>query len=85
MKTSIFKGTVDTPFGLFLVAVDSTAQDAKRDIYSAVYSLFNMPQGMARVTNEISKSNRRILGKMAPIKNATSYHSGQWGWAKKVK
>lgn len=83
MKTAIFKVQLDTPFGLFTIAVDSTEHDARSDIYSAAYSEFPAPNGMLRIQGDVKKSNPRILGNMTPIKCAKNYRSGQWGWAKK--
>lgn len=82
MKTSIFKATVNTPYGLFMVAVDSTAHDAKSDIKSAILS--DLPSHVGQVqVSEVKKSSRRIIATMDELKRCNS-SNGQWGWIKKL-
>lgn len=80
--TAIYKATASTPYREFQVAVDSTEYDASSDIFSAVLSQFNFSAGMLRVKN-ISKSNRRIIASMEPVKN-TRTNDGYWAWIKKI-
>ncbi len=83
MKTAIYKAQIDTPFGTFLIAVDSTKDYARSDIYNAAYSEFPAPNGMLRIKHNITKSNKRILSKMYPIKNARK-NDTFWAWVKKL-
>lgn len=77
-NTRIYKAKVTTPFGIFLFAVDSTAQDVRADIMSVASADMNCHPGMLRI-KEVKQSNRRILGNMAEIKGAQG-----WAWMKRA-
>lgn len=83
MKTTIYKAQISTPFGELTFAVDSTEFDAKTDLLSAAIAEINCPPGMLRV-KDISKSNRRILVNMTPVKKARS-NDDYWAWVQKEK
>lgn len=81
-KTAIYKAIVSTPIGNLLVAVDSTAQDAKADIYSVLSADMNCHIGLLRV-KDVIKSNRTITKGMNPIKKSARWEDGSpqyWAW-----
>jgi len=81
---TIYKTTVDTMLGQFLVVVYSTSYDAKSDIYNAIQSEFNLPWGSFKIKNEIEKSNRTITKNMQGFKNARLTDNQFWAWGKKI-
>lgn len=83
MTTSIFKANVSTPYGLFLVAVDSTEYNAKSDIIAAVQSDLPSHIGHIRV-DKVKKSNRRIISGMDKLSKCHNYQVGQWAWIRKI-
>ncbi len=82
MRTAIYKAEVSTPWGIFLVAIDSIEFGAKFDIATVAYGEFNAPWGLLKV-GDVKKSNRRILKKMSPIKNARVGDT-YWAWIVRV-
>lgn len=82
---AIYKAQVDTPYGLFLVAVKSTEYDARQDILFAARSELPSHYVMTKIKSgsEVQKSNTRILKKMCAIKNCVS--NGEfWGYIKRL-
>lgn len=75
---TIYRSNVKTPIGQFVVAVDTTLQDARADTISAAVIEFRCPAGMLRV-DEPRRSNRRIVANMWPIKACQS-NGQQWAW-----
>ncbi len=83
MTLSIYKAKVDTPFGFFLVATETTADGAKEDILNAIADNMNCPLSMLKI-GEIKKSNFTITKKMAQIDSC--FFRGQcWGWIRRIK
>ena len=81
MKTAIYRAKLDTPWGYFTVAVDSTEQGARQDIYSAIHSELKASIGLLRIKGDVKKSNRRILNRMSSVENAKSYNDlDYWAW-----
>lgn len=83
MPEAIYKAQVNTPFGLFLVAVLEAEPFAKDSIVNLVQCEMMIAWGNFRV-KEVTKSNRRILNSMTPVKGANS-NGIQWGWMKRIK
>lgn len=78
-----YKAQIDTPFGLFLIAVISTRETARQDIYSAVYAEFPVQYGSIKIKGDVQKSNKRIITKMYAIKQALS-NGKNWAFIKRI-
>ena len=74
----IYRSNVKTPIGQFVVAVDTTAQDARTDTISAAVAEFRCHAGLLRV-DEPRRSNRRVVAGMWPIRACRS-NGEQWAW-----
>lgn len=84
MTDKIYKAQIDTPYGLFLIAARSNEYDARADILSAARGDFNhCHPAMVKIQGEITKSNRRILAAMQPIK-CTRTNSDFWAYIKRI-
>lgn len=75
---AIYRSNVKTPIGQFIVAVDTTPQDARVDTITAAVAEFRCNAGLLRV-DEPQRSNRRITANMWPIKACQS-GGQQWAW-----
>jgi hypothetical protein len=78
MKLAIFKATVTSPFGKFVVAVESNSYDARTDIRTAALSELRCNTGLLRI-GDITKSSRRILQSMDDVRLC------EWAWIRKSK
>ncbi len=83
-EIKVYRATVDTPFGLFNVAVLTMDPYARQSILSVARSEFPCHPAMVKVKGEVVKSNRRIFKKMSPIKNAQS-GGEHWAYFKRIK
>lgn len=76
MKLNIFKATVTSPFGKFIVAVESDSLGARTDIYSAALAELRCHIGLLKI-GDVAKSSRGITLKMDSICD--------WAWIRKTK
>lgn len=75
---AIYKAKLDTPCGYFIIAVDcEELSDVREGIYNIAYSELPTP---TRIKGDVKKSNRRILSRMSPIKNARIGDDTYWAW-----
>jgi len=75
---TIYRSNVKTPIGQFVIAVDTTPQDARTDTVTAAVAEFRCHAGLLRV-DEPQRSNRRIVADMWPVKACQS--GGEtWAW-----
>ena len=75
---TIYRSSVSTPTGKFVIAVDTTAQDARTDTVTAAVSEFRCHAGLLRV-DEPRRSNRRVVANMWPVKACRS-NGETWAW-----
>jgi hypothetical protein len=75
---AIYRSNVKTPVGQFILAVDTTASDARADTITAAVAEFRCHAGQLRV-DEPQRSNRRIVADMWPVKACQS-GGEQWAW-----
>ena len=73
MKTAIYKAEISTPYGRFIVAVDTIESGAKSDIISAFISDSKCHVGQIRV-GEIKKSSRKLVADKQLVKGTN------WAW-----
>lgn len=78
----IYIANVHTATGEYTFAALTTAEDAAYDLRTVVMTATGYPAGAIR-TNNVSRSNRRILANMVPVKKCV-VDGQQWGWMKKV-
>ena len=60
MKTQLYRAEADTPFGTYIIVVESTQQDAKADMRTALRAEFHVYPAQVIIEEEISKTNRFI-------------------------
>ena len=77
MKTAIYKAVASTPFGDYMIAVDSIEHYAKSEIRNAASKLCHCHVAMITVA-DVTKSNRKLLSSMTPALKT------DWIWAKKL-
>ena len=75
-KLNIYKATVKTAFGSFVVAVESTVNDARSDIFTASLTAFHCSAGMLKV-GDVHKNGQ--IFDFAPVKGCT-VNGKHWAW-----
>ncbi len=82
MKLAIYKATITSPFGKFVIAVESNAYDAKQDMRTAALTELRCHNGLLRI-GDVTKSSRQLIKNMDAIKSC-GVEIG-WSWIKKLK
>jgi len=82
MKLAIYKSVITSPFGKFLIAVESNSYDARQDMRTAALTELRCHNGLLRI-GDVTKSSRQLIKSMDAIKSC-GIEIG-WSWIKKLK